>query len=205
MRTKVEGRTHPTKAKLLNSFVELLDSHPIEDITLEMVLDISQVSKGSMYHHFADFDDLIESAKIQRFSAYVDLSIHKLSQAAMQANSVAEFRQQLHKVTVATQNPDLTVLRMNRVSALARAGKSQRFRNALGIEQQRLTDGITELVETGQDRGLVRTDVDPRAIAILIQAYTLGRIIDDVVDRKVDPDSWIDVIDRIADIFLVEE
>jgi hypothetical protein len=51
----------------------------------------------------------------------------------------------------------------------------------------------------------VRTDVDPRAIAILIQAYTLGRIIDDVVDRKVDPDSWIDVIDRIADIFLVEE
>lgn len=202
MRTKVEGRTHPTKAKLLNTYVELLDIHLIEDITLEMVLGSSKISKGSMYHHFEDFDDLIECAEVQRFSAYVDLSIQKLSQATMQSNSISDYRQQLHKVTVATQNPALAVLRMDRVSALARAGKSERFRVALGKEQQRLTDGITELVETGQDRGLVRTDVDPRAIALLIQAYTLGRVVDDVVENKVDPNKWIEVIDRIADIFL---
>jgi AcrR family transcriptional regulator len=202
MRTKVEGRTHPTKAKLLNTYVELLDTHSIEDITLDMVLRSSRISKGSLYHHFKDFDELIESAEVQSFSAYVDLSILKLSQAAMQSNSVGEFRQQLHKVTVATQNPELAILRMNRVSALARAGKSPRFHEALGKEQQRLTDGITELVETAQDRGLVRTEVDARAIALLIQAYTLGRVVDDVVENKVDPNKWIEVIDQIADIFL---
>jgi AcrR family transcriptional regulator len=204
MRTKVEGRVHPTKAKLLETVVELLDQHPIEAITLDQILEISKVSKGSMYHHFEDFDELIELAEIKRFSAYVDLSIHKLTQAIMHSNSVSELRDELHKVTLATQNPALTILRMDRVSAIARTGKSERFQAALGQEQQRLTDGITEIVETGQDRGMVRTDLDARAIAILIQAYTLGRIVDDIVEEKVDSEKWIHLIDEVADTILVK-
>lgn len=203
MRTKVEGVTHPTKAKLIETVVALLDQHPVEAITLDQILEISKVSKGSMYHHFVDFDDLLELAEIRRFSAYVDLSIHKLTQAIMHSNSVDELRSELHKVTLATQNPSLTILRMDRVSAIARAGKSERFQISLGKEQQRLTDGITQIVETGQDRGLVRPDLDARAIAILIQAYTLGRIVDDIVEEKVDPDKWIQLIDAVADTILI--
>ncbi|MEY3697050.1 MAG: hypothetical protein RJA41_700 [Actinomycetota bacterium] len=203
MRTKVEGVTHPTKAKLIETVVALLDQHPVEAITLDQILEISKVSKGSMYHHFVDFDDLLELAEIRRFSAYVDLSIHKLTQAIMHSNSVDELRSELHKVTLATQNPSLTILRMDRVSAIARAGKSERFQISLGKEQQRLTDGITQIVETGQDRGLVRPDLDARAIAILIQAYTLGRIVDDIVEEKVDPDKWNQLIDAVADTILI--
>ena len=203
MRTKVEGVSHPTKAKLIETVVALLDQHPVEAITLDQILEISKVSKGSMYHHFVDFDDLLELAEIRRFSAYVDLSIHKLTQAIMHSNSVDELRSELHKVTLATQNPSLTILRMDRVSAIARAGKSERFQISLGKEQQRLTDGITQIVETGQDRGLVRPDLDARAIAILIQAYTLGRIVDDIVEEKVDPDKWIQLIDAVADTILI--
>lgn len=205
MRTKIEGRTHPTKAKLIETVVELLDQHPVEAITLDQILEISKISKGSMYHHFADFDDLLELAEVKRFSAYVDLSIYKLTQAIMNSNTIDELRQQLHKVTMATQDEKLTVLRMDRLSALARAGKSERFRIALGKEQQRLSDGITEIVETGQDRGFVRTDLDARAIAILIQAYTLGRIVDDVTEEKVDPKKWIELIDNVADSILVQD
>ena len=58
MRTKIEGRTHPTKAKLIETVVELLDQHPVEAITLDQILEMSKISKGSMYHHFADFDDI---------------------------------------------------------------------------------------------------------------------------------------------------
>ena len=205
MRTKIEGRTHPTKATLIETVVELLDQHPVEAITLDQILEMSKISKGSMYHHFADFDDLLELAEVKRFSAYVDLSIYKLTQAIMNANTTEELRQHLHKVTMATQDEKLTVLRMDRVSALGRAGKSERFRIALGKEQQRLSDGITEIVETGQDRGFVRSDLDARAIAILIQAYTLGRIVDDVTEEKVDPKKWIELIDTIADSILVQD
>lgn len=205
VRTILAGRMHPTKVKLLETVVELLDQHPVEAITLDQILEISKVSKGSMYHHFHDFDELIEFAEVKRFSSYVDLSIYKLTQAIMNSNSVDELREHLHKVTVATQNHELTVLRMDRVAAIVRTAKSERFRRALGEEQQRLTDGIKDIVETGQDRGLVRTDFDARAIALLIQSYTLGRIVDDIVEEKVDPNAWINLIDNIADMLLVQK
>jgi AcrR family transcriptional regulator len=204
MRTKLEGRTHPTKVKLLETVVELLDQHPADAITLDQILEMSQISKGSMYHHFADFDDLLELAEVKRFSAYVDLSIYKLTQSIMHSKTTEELREQLHRATLATQNENLTTLRMDRVSALARAGKSGRFLTALGQEQQRLTDGITEIVETGQDRGFIRTELDARAIAILIQAYTLGRVVDDIAEEKVDPEKWIALIDNVADMILVK-
>lgn len=203
MPTKAEVRSHPTKIKLLETVISLLDQHPIEAITLDQILEISKVSKGSMYHHFADFDELIELAEVKRFSLYVDASIYKLTQSIMHSNNAQELRADLQKVTRATQNPLLTVLRMDRVAAVARTGKSERFRAALGAEQQRLTDGLTEIVETGQDRGLVKPDIDARAIAVLIQSYTLGRIVDDIVDEKVDPEAWFKVIDKIADAVLL--
>lgn len=203
MPSKTEVRIHPTKIKLLETVIALLDQHPIEAITLDQILEISKVSKGSMYHHFEDFDELIESAEVRRFSLYVDATISKLTQTIMHSNTVEELRVDLQKVTRATQNPLLTVLRMDRVSAIARTGKSERFRIALGAEQQRLTDGLTEIVETGQDRGLVKKEIDARAIALLIQSYTLGRIVDDIVDEKVDPEAWFALIDRVADSFLV--
>lgn len=205
MRTVLASRMHPTKVKLLDTVVQLLDEHPVEAITLDQILEISKVSKGSMYHHFHDFDELIEFAEVKRFSSYVDLSIFKLTQAIMHANSIAELRKELHKVTVATQNQHLEVLRMDRVSAIVRTAKSERFRKALGEEQQRLTDGIKEIVELGQDRGMVRRDFDARAISLLIQAYTIGRIVDDIVVEKVDQDAWIFLIDNIADMLLVQE
>lgn len=205
MRTVLASRMHPTKVKLLDTVVQLLDEHPVEAITLDQILEISKVSKGSMYHHFHDFDELIEFAEVKRFSSYVDLSIFKLTQAIMHANSIAELREELHKVTVATQNQHLEVLRMDRVSAIVRTAKSERFRKALGEEQQRLTDGIKEIVELGQDRGMVRRDFDARAISLLIQAYTIGRIVDDIVVEKVDQDAWIFLIDNIADMLLVQE
>ncbi|MEN9692812.1 MAG: hypothetical protein RLZZ330_456 [Actinomycetota bacterium] len=203
MPSKTEVRIHPTKIKLLETVIALIDQHPVEAITLDQILEISKVSKGSMYHHFEDFDELIESAEVKRFSLYVDATISKLTQTIMHSNTVQELRADLQKVTRATQNPLLTVLRMDRVSAIARTGKSERFRVALGAEQQRLTDGLAEIVETGQDRGLVKKEIDARAIALLIQSYTLGRIVDDFVDEKVDPEAWFALIDRVADTFLV--
>lgn len=205
MRTILASRMHPTKVKLLDTVVQLLDQHPVEAITLDQILEISKISKGSMYHHFHDFDELIEFAEVKRFSVYVDLSINKLNQAIMHSNSVAELREELHKVTVATQDPGLKILRLDRLKAIVRTAKSERFRKALGEEQQRLTDGIKENVELGQDRGMVRKDIDAAAISLLIQAYTLGRIVDDIVVEKVNPDAWIYLIDNIADMLLIQD
>jgi len=74
----------------------------------------------------------------------------------------------------------------------------------LGIEQERLTDSLADIVRELQARNWVRRSLDPRAVAILIQAYTIGRAVDDVTPNHVDPDAWVAVIDLVMDSVLLD-
>jgi hypothetical protein len=76
----------------------------------------------------------------------------------------------------------------------------------LGAEQARLTDALTDLITQAQEKGLYRRDFDARACAVLIQAYTLGKIVDDVVEEPVDPQAWNDLIMQvITNVFAAPE
>ena len=72
--------THPTKSALIECAADLLDKYRFDEITVEMVLDRSNISKGSLYHHFEDIYHLLEAAMIVRYARYVDTNI-----AALQA------------------------------------------------------------------------------------------------------------------------
>ena len=53
---------HPTKSKLVETATRLLKTHKPSEISVDLVLSESKISKGSLYHHFADLDELIETA-----------------------------------------------------------------------------------------------------------------------------------------------
>jgi AcrR family transcriptional regulator len=188
---------HPTRELLLRTTVTLLDGFAPEQITSEQVLSESGVSRGSLYHHFEDFPDLVASAQVARFAAFVDQSIAALTGALETATDRDSLLAGLRAVTEATQSPERAGFRMERVGALAATGSDERMRRMLGAEQARLTDALTELILRAQQRGLYRQDFDARAGAVLIQAYTLGRIIDDIVDEPVDPAAWNELITKV--------
>jgi len=188
---------HPTRQLLLDTTVGLLDRILPEELTSDQVLSESGVSRGSLYHHFEDFPDLIAAAQVVRFSRFVDRSIAALTDALESATDVGSFLAGLRQVTEATQAPERSDLRLERAGVIASAGSDGRMRRMLGVEQARLTDALTELILGAQERGLYRDDFDARACAVLIQAYTLGRIVDDIVDDPVDPAAWNDLIMKV--------
>ncbi|MBM3694236.1 MAG: helix-turn-helix transcriptional regulator [Actinobacteria bacterium] len=59
---------HPTRTRLLDAAVALLDSVPAERLTAATVLEDAGVSVGSRYHHFASFPDLVAQAVVVRFT-----------------------------------------------------------------------------------------------------------------------------------------
>jgi hypothetical protein len=76
---------------------------------------------------------------------------------------------------------------------------SPRFHDALGKEQERLTEAFIDLFKEAQNKGWMSTDIDARAAAVFVQAYTVGRVVDDIAPEKVDPDAWISLIMVVVD------
>ena len=187
------------------TMVGLLDGDDPEHITADQVLSLSHISKGSLYHHFADFEELLEAALIRRFSQNIDLSVEALLSIVANSNSRAEFVANLGALTADQQNANRSRYRLERARAAGLTFSSPRFHEALGLEQQRLTDAFTDVIIEAQNRGWIATSLDARAIAVFIQAFTLGRVVDDIAPEKVDPEAWINLINHVVESSVVKD
>lgn len=196
--------SHPTRERLITTVVMLLDERDPSRITVDEVLTESGISKGSLYHHFEDYSDLIEAALIRRFSRTVDWSIESITTMLTEARNREDVLKGLRRITEETQNASLRPIRAERIRALGLATTSERFRVALGAEQQRLTSALADLWRETQDRGLFVRDLDPYAAAVFIQSYTLGQVVNDITDEQMDPQAWIDLVDRITRLAFAE-
>ena len=186
---------HPTKRALITTVLEQLKTLKPSEITSESVLDKSGISKGSLYHHFEDFDDLIETAQVIRYAAYVDQSIHLLTKVFQTAKNRDEMVTELKKITRFTQSPELMPQRMDRVTSISLANNNPRMLKKMNIEQDRLNEAISDVFREAAERGWINKEIDMHAGALFIQAYTLGIVINDVSGKKVEPEAWNELID----------
>jgi AcrR family transcriptional regulator len=195
---------HPTRDRLIEVTVELLDTTAPEDMQVELVLTSSGISRGSLYHHFEDFNHVIEAALVRRFSRRADEDIVFITRAVAESQSSEEFRAAMGQLTRASQADERRGSRFERVRDLGMAGTNERFRTALGAEQARLTAALADLARETQAKGWVRLDVDPTAVAVFLQAYTLGRVTDDVSPEPMDTAAWLELIDIVLQSLLVQ-
>lgn len=190
---------HPTKRALVVTVLEFLKNTKPSDLTSEAVLAKSGISKGSLYHHFEDFDDLIETAEVIKYAAYVDQSIHLLTKVFQTAKNRDDMVTELKKVTRFTQSPDLMPQRMDRATAISLANSNPRMMKKMNIEQDRLNEAIIDIFREARERGWISKEIDIHAGAIFIQAYTLGIVINDVSGKKVEPEAWNELIDMFLE------
>ncbi|MEG0299679.1 MAG: TetR/AcrR family transcriptional regulator, partial [Aurantimicrobium sp.] len=183
----------------IETMAELLDGSDPEHITADQVLTASGVSKGSLYHHFEDFEDLLEAALIARFSVNVDATIDALAQILATVGSRDDLLKALRKLNIYNQDQARSSFRLERARAAGLTYSSPRFHEALGAEQKRLTDAFTDLFIEAQNKGWMSENVDARAAAVFVQAYTVGRVVDDIAPEKVDPKAWIDLVMHVVD------
>lgn len=189
---------HETKMQLMRATSDLMDEMSFEEISAAMVLERTGASKSSMYHFFEDFNDLLEETFLQRFALSVHTSDREIKEIIRTSSSSEEFLRSLEKVTKASQARKNSATRFQRARMLARSERNERFRISLGEIQQQLTDSLTQAFESAQDKGFLNRDFEARTGAVFIQAYTLGRVVDDITVNQMNDKDWEKLISRIA-------
>ena len=190
---------HPTKRLLVETTVGLLSTKKPSEILADEVLESSGVSKGSMYHHFEDLQELVETAQIYRYSKWIDASIDFLTTYVAKARTQDELRNALRILTEQTQADERKDARAERAQALAACLHNPRMAKQMGAETQRLTDAIADVTEEVKNKGLFRADVNAKVLATFIQAYTLGKLVNDYNPTGVHEGEWNDFIMNIVD------
>ena len=190
--------SNETRQNLIKATSELMDLHAIEDISASMILERAGASKSSMYHFFEDFGDLLDETYVVRFGENVRVSIVVIEKIIARSTTKEEFFVALDRLTASTQDRGLASLRFSRVRELARSERNEKFQKSLGKLQQQLTDSLTSAFQTAQDKGFLNKDIEARTGAVFIQAYTLGRIVDDITENQMNDADWQKLIGRIA-------
>lgn len=179
--------------------IGLLDSKLPSEIQTDEVLELSGISKGSLYHHFEDLHDLIETAQVARYGKYVDDSINYISQALQPVKTPDELRAILKIITQKTQKDSLKSVRLERARVLSYADRNLRLQGKLQLEVDRLTDGLEDIMREVMERGIFKKEHSARALAVFIQAYTLGKLVDDFSSKKLPEAEWNALIDHVID------
>ena len=181
---------HPTKNALIEATRELMETHARKDISSDQILTKSGISKGSLYHHFEDLEELLEAAMLLRYTEWVDASIEAITQVLRAVKSPDDVYNRLVFITEQTQDPKRRSDRIYRAEVIGAAASSARLAKKLGVEQQRLTDALADLVRETQEKGFFHKEIDPCVLAVFIQAYTFGKVVDDFSDSPINPENW---------------
>ena len=186
----MENGIHKTKQQLIQATSELMDEVGVEEISAAMVLERTGASKSSMYHFFDDFSELLEETFLVRFAASVEASGRAIKEIIQASTTQDGFFTAIEAVTKSSQARENSAIRFQRARMLARSEHNDRFHKSLGKIQEDLTDFLAEAFEMAQQKGFVNHDFEPRTGAVFIQAYTLGKVVDDITQVHMNDGDW---------------
>jgi AcrR family transcriptional regulator len=197
-------RSEETRKRVLDVVVGQLEAGGEVAVRIDAVRDRSGVSIGSIYHHFGDRDGLIMGAQLYRFARYAEAEIAALSEIVERAKDIEEFRRAIRQLTLRTASEIRSAERWARIgvlgSTIGRPGLAEEVR----LIQTRLTDEFERYVVKGQVRGFFRGDLDARAIAVFVEAYSLGHALNDLDANRVSEPAWEKVVWAAIDALLTD-
>ena len=189
----------PIREKLLVQAMESLANDGFDRFNVQRVLDGAGVSRATLYRHFPDVDGLIEAAMVEIFRQQIDLNLRAARELVELSTDKEMFRDGIGRLLEALSKTPAQV-RILRAHTVVLGTSRPELGIAVATVQESLNDGWEEVVRSAQMRGLVRKDVDPRTVGVLVQSLTIGRIIDEVAVKHMGDTNWakalFDVLDR---------
>ena len=198
-----KGVEHATHRALIDSGVELAKEFGMYGFTVEQLLTKSGISKGSLYHHFEDFVDLVECVQVRIFTEYVELDISAIQRALDAAIDRDKFVNLISLITRTALQPQRSTSRIQRARIISATQGRERFATRIGHEQKLLNDQMKRVISVGQERGWIPPHFDAHALALFVQGYAFGLILNDVTEERVGAEEMAVVIDSVIANLLI--
>ena len=197
------GMLHPTAQKLVDTVIVMLETIPYTSIKSETVLSRSGISRGPLYHHFQDFDDLISEAHTQIYKNSANHLAMGLIDGIALANTPSEalrmFLSSLNRLVAQDSSGRRRIL----LGVLHDALSTIKVRKEISAIQESITERWIEIHQLCIERGWASNATDSRVVAIIMQSALLGSTFDDLSPKQINQDIWIQTLSDLFQHFFL--
>jgi AcrR family transcriptional regulator len=191
---------NPTHARILSAAVAVLNEDGFDRFNVQRVLDLAGVSRATLYNRFGDVDSLIEAALAEVFGQELRDSAATVAGLIDAAPDLATLRATL-RAFVQGMARIPTEVRLRRTHTIALTATRPALASTIAALQDDITSAFEALIRAIEARGFARPGLDHRAMAVLIQAAGVGRIVDEASSESIGDARWaaayFDLLDRL--------
>lgn len=195
----MENTDSAIRLRLIDSTLFMIDRDGIDGARLKDIVEHANMTTGSLYWFFKNRRALINAALAERFVRKMrnltDLVADAFSRDADSSNPLLI----LNEITVQPDLPDRIDARAERVQVLAAALDDPVLAKHVADIQRELLHQISDIVKEAQIKKIVRPDVDPYAVAVMMQSTAIGLAsIDLAKDLMPDLKAWNHLMDIVV-------
>ena len=189
-------QANDTLALILAEARRVIDERGEAGLRVAELAERCNVAVGLLYHYFKDRQALIAAVRAQQFAELVDADIDTVDMNIVGESTVEGL------LSAAVENfganiddPARRANRWGRLAILAASEHNDVLRSEISAQQVRSSGALVDVIEKAQARGLVRTDISARAIALLVEAVPLGTVLADInPETAPTQEEWLDLI-----------
>jgi len=163
-----------SKSLLVEAALEVIETEGVNAVRLDTILASVGLTKGSLYWHFKDRDDLIRAALQEQMRRVFEKSLIEVSDAIASASNLVEYLARVQSVIADPYNPDEVRQRWRRLELMVAARNDPHLAEVMADIQIHGMSAYTQLMADAQARGILRSELDPAAVALAINSMAVG-------------------------------
>jgi len=168
-----------------------LDQHGPVEFNLDRVLEVSKVSRSSVYHHFGNRAGLIAAAEIQDSLEQFRRQLDTVRGLIDVASTPEDLLASLESALAVDGGPTSRQRRQRRIADLAVSQSNETLNYAMATTQVDGTRELASILAEAVDRGLIWPEVPLDGIAYWLQSVLVGRVLVDLADDSKLDDDWV--------------
>lgn len=199
-----DDRSPDGRQRLLQAALNHLATSSEAELRVTDIAAEADVAIGLIRHHFGSRDGLVTEAQRVRLEGAVKDDLAAAQSFVGLARTTEDMLAGIRSLTIELLNPGRGALRLSRVAVIGSAHGRPELRDEFATTVSELVDRLSAIIADAQRSGLIRLDLEPRAIATFIQAYALGMILHDLDPDAPEPLAMVAVIMTAVRSLLVD-
>ena len=195
----MENTDSAIRLRLIDSTLFMIDRDGVDGARLKDIVEHADMTTGSLYWFFKNRRALINAALAERYVRKMRSLTDLVADAFSKDADLGDPMLIMNEITVQPNLPDRVDARAERVQVLAAALEDPVLAKHVADIQRQLLKQISDIVKEAQIQKFIRPDVDPYAVAVMLQSTAIGLAsIDLAKDLMPDLTAWNDLMNIVV-------